>query len=142
MRPGIPANVAAIAAAPKSKPVHASRQKLLAQEKRAIAKEQLKGKPKAKGKSKASAKNKAKPKGKAKAKAKAKSAASKAKQKTKKKKKYEPTNWLQRKTSFIKKLEGPKNQKEAEDAWKGSEVRASLLATMSAAEIKRRRYDR
>ena len=41
LRPGVPENVLAVAAGAKSKPVHASRQKLLAQAKREIAEEQL-----------------------------------------------------------------------------------------------------
>ncbi|CAE7253934.1 unnamed protein product [Symbiodinium sp. CCMP2456] len=117
-----------------SQTAHATAQKLLAADKRELAK-QMKGQEK---KEDPKAKSKAKPKAKGKAKA-------KAGTKPKKEKKEPKTNWARRKNSFIAKTkassEKKMNQKELEACWKVSQARDHVLATLSRTEIKRRRYD-
>ncbi|CAE7284927.1 hypothetical protein AK812_SmicGene47377 [Symbiodinium microadriaticum] len=116
----------------QTKVAHATAQKLLAADKRELAK-QLKGQVKD-----TAAKSKAKPKAKGKAKA-------KAGAKAKKEKVGPKTNWARRKNSFFAKTKASADkkmqQKELEACWKASQARADVLATLSKKEIKRRRYD-
>ena len=141
LRPNIPEKVQAALATASEKPVHAAKQRLLAQEKRALAKAKAAQKPKGKANKKAKPKPKTnKPK-----KAKAKGKSVKKKPASKPGTKRAATNWMLRKKSFIEKAkardEGIKTRKDEEAAWRASDARVAVLASMSRREIKRRRYD-